>query len=1273
MPFKFSIFKNRSKPSWGISITPKFLLFIIPFCLVLTQILFQSHQRYNQSVSVSKKLSETSKHKKKTFATQDSKKVFAKNESTKTGKTGTPNEPNPAQVLSAFDRWINDFKKISCLPAEKCTDHDPRVLAQFYQKGLTLSRTRAKVFEDLIQNNPEIALKHAVPTDVINALPQKIRDNMEIWEEGFGDLHSHYGCKGGNHLLCEEVNQLEVGNDTLSAHLFGKRKDYGSLKGAAYFGVRMGEHIALAEESFRDLSHAESSVTELSFGGQEISFKSNAEKNLFVEIVETAELQAKSTMTTVKYPAIAGSNGVTSFFEKRYEVVSTPATWAAAHADASNKNGRLICIGSAAENSYAMQILSEANLTNSQIWIGATDNPLQQGSVLNKETNSTEAITISASNGDWEWLSGDDISSGYSNWLNSQEPNSTNFSYATLHGSTGIWSEHNETSELPYIIEYDNGFEPRTNIAPIDGFRKVLVIPVRFRDEGHIYTNSNFPLVDNLGNPLYPGFQQDSFEPISQDELAKTMEDVRQFYLRNSDGTFNLQPVITPTVTIDYDKYTQVRDVNDQDSLQFDASHELVGSLENYYSAGDILGGHLPNAQYKVARKSRQWDFDGPAFEGVLSVGINNANQLVAGNFTAPPEITFIGGNIDPGTGLPDPDFKPAIAEAIINSKGELSRVKILDSGSFYHSTPIIALDGNASFDLSNGGPLIVQRGRVVVSCLIVSTFYDPQGTVGWGSLPGTRSWAKVPMPNPWYPQIDAGNGLSFGVTIAHEFGHNFSLQHANLYESHSEKPNSDEGEIIGYSNPYSIMGNRAALYSGDLTVPSKVNMNMVQGFGLTQGTQMGVDVASMLNPALLQNTNLKEQNPTSRAHENTFRIYRHDYGHGPYTLRTGEYHLRFPPEQDLDEWLAQQNFRQELLIGGPGDGATGILDMTNASPKIVITEGGKGYAEEPEIKILDENNQTLLKIDPSWIQLRAGTEESSYKQAQLRDFSLGSDRGLRGMQVLASHFAPLDTAGNPFSAYWLSYRRSASEFGLTVINGHMFQPLGSIQHNLLDMTMETPHDFSDCFLMLGHTFSDYESDIHVTPVRKGGISPMEYIEVVFNMGTSSTAEVPSFTLSTTTQTPQVGQPVDISVDFASANASDFAFGWYTNEVMETDAESQADIRYEWVNQRLTYFEATAYANARGGHLACVGSQDELDQIFSLVNDNRGLSGTPDYIGNTRTTGTTFIWLGGSDSQQEGVWKWQNGEPFTFSKWGTVGFGEPDNYIDPGLIQIIKK
>ena len=129
-----------------------------------------------------------------------------------------------------------------------------------------------------------------------------------------------------------------------------------------------------------------------------------------------------------------------------------------------------------------------------------------------------------------------------------------------------------------------------------------------------------------------------------------------------------------------------------------------------------------------------------------------------------------------------------------------------------------------------------------------------------------------------------------------------------------------------------------------------------------------------------------------------------------------GEYHLRFPQNSDLDNWLSNQNFRQELLIGGPGDGASGLLDMTNASPRLIITEGGKGYAEEPEIQIIDENNQTLLRIDPTWIQLRGGTDESSYKQAHLRE-----QEGLTavcGNGLTASQFAPLDSPfiGNTFS-----------------------------------------------------------------------------------------------------------------------------------------------------------------------------------------------------------------------------------------------------------------
>ena len=89
------------------------------------------------------------------------------------------------------------------------------------------------------------------------------------------------------------------------------------------------------------------------------------------------------------------------------------------------------------------------------------------------------------------------------------------------------------------------------------------------------------------------------------------MEEVREFYLRNSDGTFNLQPVITPTVTIDYDKYDQSRQIN-FDSLQFDATNELIGSIENVYGAADILGGHIPMPFTKLPAKAGNGILMGP-------------------------------------------------------------------------------------------------------------------------------------------------------------------------------------------------------------------------------------------------------------------------------------------------------------------------------------------------------------------------------------------------------------------------------------------------------------------------------------------------------------------------------------------------------------------------------------------------------------------------------------------------------------------------------------
>ena len=191
----------------------------------------------------------------------------------------------------------------------------------------------------------------------------------------------------------------------------------------------------------------------------------------------------------------------------------------------------------------------------------------------------------------------------------------------------------------------------------------------------------------------------------------------------------------------------------------------------------------------------------------------------------------------------------------------------------------------------------------------------------------------------------------------------------------------------------------------------------------------------------------------------------------------------------------------------GTGEGAEGTISTFDAqagepNAKLSIVSPGVGFSSEPRVMILDEYNQTLLSLDPSWIKQQNGYQPS-YETVGLRDFETGSNRGIRGLHLFASPFSPkgLDYEDENLNAFWLSYRQGASEYGLTILNGHTRFPFAQ-ENFLLDMNLNTPGDFSDAHLLLGHTFSDYDSDIHITPFRKGGTAPMEYLEVVVNIGT---------------------------------------------------------------------------------------------------------------------------------------------------------------------------
>ena len=81
---------------------------------------------------------------------------------------------------------------------------------------------------------------------------------------------------------------------------------------------------------------------------------------------------------------------------------------------------------------------------------------------------------------------------------------------------------------------------------------------------------------------------------------------------------------------------------------------------------------------------------------------------------------------------------------------------------------------------------------------------------------------------------------------------------------------------------------------------------------------------------------------------------------------------------------------------------------------------------------------------------------------------------------------------------------------------------------------------------------------------------------------------------------------------------------------------------FEVVEGFYTWIQAKADAVARGGRLAVFPTNNLYDRIISKV----------------RQTYSWHLWLGLTDEAQEGVWRWLDGSPLTYSRWHA---GEPNS------------
>lgn len=94
-----------------------------------------------------------------------------------------------------------------------------------------------------------------------------------------------------------------------------------------------------------------------------------------------------------------------------------------------------------------------------------------------------------------------------------------------------------------------------------------------------------------------------------------------------------------------------------------------------------------------------------------------------------------------------------------------------------------------------------------------------------------------------------------------------------------------------------------------------------------------------------------------------------------------------------------------------------------------------------------------------------------------------------------------------------------------------------------------------------------------------------------------------------------------------------------------TNYQSYGGHRYAITSNKLNWDEAKQFALEQGGYLVVINSQAENDFIRDTY--RIPLKGTDD-----------ILWIGLSDAEEEGIFRWVNGEIPTFTNWALY---EPNN------------
>ena len=92
-----------------------------------------------------------------------------------------------------------------------------------------------------------------------------------------------------------------------------------------------------------------------------------------------------------------------------------------------------------------------------------------------------------------------------------------------------------------------------------------------------------------------------------------------------------------------------------------------------------------------------------------------------------------------------------------------------------------------------------------------------------------------------------------------------------------------------------------------------------------------------------------------------------------------------------------------------------------------------------------------------------------------------------------------------------------------------------------------------------------------------------------------------------------------------------------------------------WSTTAASWEDAKFFCESLNGSLAVVTSMEIHDFLMTKVNPY-----DPD----------TWYWIGGSDKEREGTWKWEDGSVWNFTNWASRPNQQPDNNGNEDCLQI---